>query len=414
MDETKLNVKKTMYFSFGFFAVSLAWALYNAYVPIILRGEHFNLNNTQVGFIMVIDNLAAVILEPTFGHLSDRTRTRFGRRMPYIYVGIPAAAAAFIVLPFMYHLWSLMPVLILFCVIMATWRTPVISLMPDLTPGPLRSQANGIVNLFGGLGALLAFAGGGLLRKAGGYPLVFLTGAFVMLLALVVLMAKVREPQQAYAVDEPPPRVRLTPAERKSLLLILFAIFFWFVGYSPVETYFTLFATRTLGMSESNAPILLGVFSIALIAFAVPAGFLGARFGRRKLIMIGLVGVVVMFLPMILGAGVTVTAACLFGGGLFWACININSLPMVVRVGGERLFGTFVGYYYLFSVSAQIVAPPSVGRLIDLAGDNYRVLFVFSCVGFVLALAVLLFVRHGEDTAPETTTAAESLAALGE
>jgi len=422
MSEGKLNIRATMYLSFGFMAVSLAWSLYNSMVPQIL--DSFGLSAGMIGLVMVFDNIAGVVLEPTFGHISDRTRTRFGRRMPYLIAGVPIAALLFIFIPHVTSLWTLIGLLAMFCIVMAIWRTPVISLMPDLVPGPHRSQANGIVNMFGGIGSLIAFGVGGLLLNMGGFPLPFLTAALVMLLALGVLLWKVREPAQAYLPDAEKPKVKLTSAEWKSLLLILFAIFFWFVGYNAVETFFTLFAKYTLGVAGGTATIMLGVFSIAFLAFAIPAGFIGAKIGRRKTILIGLGGVTIVFIPMLLMSNLVATIVCLFVGGLFWACVNINSLPMVVRIGGDRLIGTFIGFYYLFSVSAQIASPPSVGRLIDFTGqhgfwfipasENYRVLFLWSCVAFAIAFLVLSFVRHGEDNVaePDQTSAVEALAAM--
>jgi len=422
VDESKLNIKTTVYLSFGFFAVSLVWSLYNSVLPLLLDSDFPHLTNFQVGVIMVIANIAALVLEPTFGRISDRTRTRFGRRLPYIMVGIPIAAVSLALLPRMGSLAPMLAVLILFCLVMAMWRTPVVSLMPDLTPGPLRSQANGIVNMLGGIGSLLAFVGGGTLLKIGvqpgarpNYQLSFLVAAIVMLLALAVLVTKVHEPARAFEVETAETRAHLNlsavgPAERRSLFLLLGAIFFWFVAYNAVEVYFTKFAHLTLGVSVGNAPIILGVYAVAFLAFAVPAGFIGARIGRRKTMLIGLTGIVVCFVPMMVNSSVVVTIVCLALGGMFWACININSLPMVLRMGSDAMVGTFTGLYYLFSVAAAIVGPPVAGWLIDQAGrhpilfisatgnDNYRILFLYCAVAFAIALVILTFVRHGEES----------------
>ena len=420
--DSKLNVKQTVYFSFGFLAASLAWSLYNSMVPQILKAK-FTDSALVIGLVLVLGNIAGVVLEPTFGWISDRTRTRFGRRMPYIMIGIPICAVAFFLIPHMSTLGSLMAVLIVFCIVMAIWRTPTISLMPDLTPGPLRSQANGLVNFMGGLGTLIAFVGGGTLLNKGGFPLPFLVAAIIMVLALGAMIWKVREPPQAYEPKVKQPRVPLDPAVKKSLFTMLAACFFWFIGYSAVEGFFTVYATTTLHVKDGTAAILLGVYSIAFMAMAIPAGFIGARFGRRKMILIGLIGVTVAFIPMILGSSVIVTIICLFVGGVFWACVNINSLPMVLRMGPDGSGGTMTGYYYLFSVASQILGPITVGAFIDYAGrhsvlgipltDNYRVLFLFSCVAFAVAAVVVSLVHHGEDARPDAVPApAEPAAAL--
>jgi MFS family permease len=425
MQESKLDVKKTLLLSFGFFASSIAWSVYNSFVPQILEG--FIASTTLIGFIMTFDNIFGVIFQPLFGGLSDRTRTRFGRRMPYIFIGLPICAVAFTIIPRMGSLPSLMAVVIIFTFVMSAWRSPVVALMPDITPGPLRSQANGIVNLLGGVGSLIAFFAGGILFNIGGFPLPFLMSAIMMLLALAVLALFVREPKEAYEpiasagqakASEAEPAgekikktdIKLTKEEKKSLLLILFGVFFWFTGYNAVETFFTLYATNTLGMSPGDASMTLSIFSLTFLVFAVPAGFIGAKTGRRRAILAGLAGLVVLFLPMIFLTNVWVTRACLFLGGFFWALVNINSLPMVVKLSGEDKVGAFVGYYYFFSFSSQIVSPILFGFIRDMVG-HYRVLFLYACIAFIVAAVSLFFVRHGEDNS-EPVTATQVLEGL--
>jgi len=397
MQGNKLDVKKTLLLSFGFFASSIAWSVYNSFVPQIL--EKLIASTALIGFIMTFDNLFGVVFQPLFGTLSDKTRTRFGRRMPYIFIGLPICAVAFILIPRMGSLSSLMAVLILFTFVMSAWRSPVVALMPDITPGPLRSQANGIVNLMGGLGSLIAFFVGGILFKIGGFNLPFLMSAAMMLLALAVLALFVKEPKQAYEPDAEVKKsnVKLTKDEKKSLILILIGVFFWFTGYNAVETFFTLYATNTLGVDAGDASMTLSIFSLTFLSFAVPAGFIAVKTGRRRAILIGLTGLVILFLPMIFLANVWLTRVCLFLGGFFWAMVNINSLPMVVRLSGEEKVGTFIGYYYFFSFSSQIVSPILFGFIRDLVG-HYKVLFLYACIAFALAAVSLIFVRHGEDT----------------
>ena len=404
MQENKLDVKKTLLLSFGFFASSIAWSVYNSFVPQLL--ESYIASTTIIGLIMTIDNVFGVIFQPLFGKMSDNTRTRFGRRMPYIFIGLPICAVAFTLIPRTNSLWSLMTVLITFTFVMSAWRSPVVALMPDITPGPARSQANGIVNLMGGVGSLLAFFAGGILFKVGGFPLPFLMSAVMMLLALVVLALFVREPKQAYEPEEKSKvkGEKLTPEERKSLLLILTGVFFWFTGYNAVETFFTLYATNTLGMDAGGAAMTLSIFSLTFLTFAVPAGFIGAKKGRRKTILLGLAGLTLLFLPMIFLANAWVTRVCLFLGGFFWAMVNINSLPMVVKLSGEAKVGTFIGYYYFFSFSSQIVSPVLFGFIRDMVG-HYKVLFLYACIAFALAMLSLFFVRHGEDEVEQTSAA---------
>ena len=424
MNKNKLNVKTTFLLSFGFFASTIAWSVYNSFVPQILEG--FIASTALIGLIMTIDNVFGVIFQPLLGKMSDNTRTRFGRRMPYIFIGLPICAVLFAMVPYMSTLWSLMLLLILFTFVMSAWRAPVIALMPDLTPGPLRSQANGIVNLMGGVGAVFAFLLGGILfnfwlgRTGNGFPLPFMMSSVMMIIALAVLALFVREPKQAYASDvsvnvqsdQKKIKTVLSKDEKKSLVLILFGIFFWFTGYNAVETFFTLYATNTLGITAGDASITLAIFSLTFLGFAVPAGFIGARIGRRKTILIGLTGLILLFLPMIFISNVWLTRIILFFGGFCWAMVNVNSLPMVVRLSGEAKIGTFIGYYYSFSFSSQIISPILFGFIRDLTG-HYKVLFLYSCIAFVLAMASLFFVRHGEDE-PDIINAAQVLNDMGD
>ena len=188
-----LNYRKTFLIGFGFFASSLAWSLYNSFVPVLLK-ERYIQSDALIGFIMTIDNIFGVIFQPLVGQISDKTRTRFGKRMPYILVGIPLCAVAFLFIPRTRSLAAMMAVIILFNLIMSIWRSPAVALMPDLTPPAQRSKANGIINLMGGVGGIIAFLAGGLLSNAGGDNMPFLMGSIVMFGALLVLFFFVREP----------------------------------------------------------------------------------------------------------------------------------------------------------------------------------------------------------------------------
>lgn len=405
----KLDYKKTFLIGFGFLASSLAWSLYNSFVPLILRD--YVGSSLLIGMVMTIDNIFGVVFQPLFGQLSDRTRTRFGKRMPYIMVGIPLCAIAFSLIPFMQTLFATMAVIIAFNFIMSTWRSPVIALMPDLTPSPLRSKANGIINMMGGIGAIIAFMVGGRLTTWGGFKASFIMGSIVMVLALVVLMLFVREPdtrlhrplQDATVTEDDSETLtaarssakHLTKDEKKSLFALLFAIFFWFCGFNAVETFFTSYATTNLGLEAGAAAGMLTYFSLALVAFAIPAGILATRFGRRRMILIGLVGIIAAFTPMLFVSGKTAVQILMIVAGSFWALVNINSLPMVVELAANDRIGSFTGYYYFFSFSAAIVSPSLFGLIHDLTKD-YNNLFIYSAVAFLLAFVCMLQVRHGE------------------
>ena len=442
----KLDYRKTFFIGFGFLASSLAWSLYNSYVPTMLE-ERFALSTTVIGTIMTIDNFFGLIFQPVVGVLSDRTHSRFGHRMPWIMVGLPICALLFAFIPRMYLLSGMMAVLIGFNFVMSLWRSPVIALMPDVTPRPLRSKANGVINLMGGIGSIFAFFVGGQLSKIDPTnESAFLMGTIIMLISLFMLVVFIREPSAlprgykkdpailAAWQDERRKRIddqrkkkmeaksnskhmsrwerlkaeffALTPGELRSLIFILFAIFFWFSGFNAIETFFTLYAVNVLDLSAGSGAQMLTVFSLTFVAFALPAGIIGGKIGRKRTILIGLAGLTLVFIPILFLESQLILTILLAIGGIFWACVNINSLPMVVELATKDKVGSFTGYYYFFSFSAAILAPITFGAIRDLT-NNYSLLFVFSCTAFLLAFICMLFVKHGEVN-PEDVAAVKS------
>lgn len=434
----KLNYKQIFLIGFGFLASSLAWSIYNSQVPLILE-QRFQLSGVLIGTIMTIDNFFGVIFQPLVGAASDRTRTRIGRRMPWIVVGIPVCALFFSLAPLQKTLWAFMGAIIVFNLVMSLWRSPVISLMPDVTARPLRSKANGVINMMGGVGSILAFFFGGMLsdiRDDKFYA--FFMASIVMMIALFVLLKYVREPDSltyreehnipikntianrwAYGArnvlaDDPHAKdeeeaaatdgkkhslaafLNLPGPEKKSLLFLLLAVFSWFMGFNAIEAFFTLFATNTYGISGGSATIMLAGFSLTFLIFAIPAGMLGQRIGRRRTILLGLVGICLLFLPILARPQQWLVQALLIAGGICWALVNINSLPMVLEFSSNKTIGTFTGYYYFFSFTSAIVSPILYGFIQDLL-DSHAYLFAFSVVCFALAFAFMLFVKHGDN-----------------
>lgn len=408
----RLDYRKTFLIGFGFFASSLAWSLYNSFVPLMLQG--YLASTAIIGTIMTIDNFFGVIFQPLIGQVSDRTHTRFGKRMPYILIGIPVCAVLFALIPLASSLVMMMAVIIGFNLVMSVWRSPVVALMPDMTPAPLRSKANGVINLMGGVGSILAFVLGQQLYNLAGFSLPFLAGSIVMVLAGIMLFIFVKEPdtrrlarqleqsEAALAADAARAAAATKPAEtgirhlsgpeKRSLISLLLAIFFWFCGFNAVEAFFTLYIKNVFNIVDTLS---LAIFSVAFVAFALPSGILAGRIGRKRMIVIGLVGIIAVFTPMLFLQNLLVMRILLFVGGIFWACININSLPMVVELASPERLGSFTGYYYFFSFSAAIASPILFGLLRDLT-QNYSTLFIYSIVAFFLALVALSFVRHGE------------------
>jgi MFS family permease len=359
-------------------------------------------------------------------------RTPIGRRLPFILVGAPITALAFGLIP----LAAVLPLFVActstLLLSAALWRTPVVALMPDITPSEKRSQANGIINFMGGIGTIIALQTGGMLyRLSPSFP--FWLGSALVVIAALIVFLFVKEPKDVLEsnkrtrgpVDEPQPSMieslrEVLNDEDKSGTRILFAIFFWFIGYSAVETFFTLYAQEHLGINAGDGATLLSVFPLFFVLFAIPSGFLAARIGRRVAISFGLIVVAIILalfyilpastllapvsplplvgIPLVEGGPrmLTLAGVMLILGGIGWASVNINSLPMVVELTTAARLGTYTGLYYLFSTFSAIVGPNVNGWAIQLTGNNYNVIMLIAPFFMLTALVLMLGVRRGE------------------
>jgi maltose/moltooligosaccharide transporter len=418
----KFSYGKIFLLGFGFFGVSVIWGVYNAFVPLFL-GNTFLLAPAFIGIFMTLDNIAALLIQPPVGAWSDRLRTPIGRRMPFIVIGAPISALAFALIPVMAKL-GVLPLFVVstssLLITMAFWRTPVVALMPDITPSEKRSPANGIVNFMGGIGAIISFLGGAALYELNpAFP--FWLGSILVLLAALLVFIFIREPKQPMvevAEEAPEEKPSLWRSLREilrdpdhSTLRILLAILFWFIAYTAVEAFFTLYANKHLGLGESEGARLLGQLSLFFVLFALPSGYVGASFGRRRTILTGIALMAVLLvcifiLPIttlttpltrlpILGT-VPVIGVFLMLAGVAWALININSLPMVVDMTIPAKIGTYTGLYYLFSTLAAIIGPILNGFLVQFTGSNYNNVMLIAPFFLVIAFIMMLGVKRGE------------------
>ena len=397
----KLDYKRTALLGFGFFGISVIWSIYNSYVPIFLK--EYGISLAMVGLIMTFDNWIAIFIQPWIGFLSDRTRTRIGRRKPFLLVGAPIAAVFFCLLPILHlnlpqaigALIAVMGAAIIMNIAMALFRTPTIALMPDITPSPLRSQANGIINFMGGLGTAIAFLGGAYLYNAGrGLP--FFAAALLMLGAIAMVLVFIREPAEheieVEQVEEGtrqgvwPTIKEIMSDSDKSALFILLAILFWFIGYNALETFWTTYGKEFLGIGESRASAMLTYFALSFLVFALPAGFIAGKIGRKRTIMIGLTALTLLFAGGYFTTNLTYLSVMLVAGGVSWALVNVNSLAMVVDIAPQSKLGSYTGLYYFFSMAAAIISPPVVGKLIDMTG--YESMFIITPLFMVIAPSV--------------------------
>ena len=391
----KLDVRKTFLLGLGFFSVSLVWPLYNIYVPIFLRD--FLDSQFQINAIMTLDNLLAVFMIPFMASLSDRTQTRFGRRMPFLMVGIPLSAIAFILLPNYTTFLHLLIIITVLNFAMAIFRAPTVALMPDITPAPLRSRANGIINFMGGLGSVFVLMGGAILYRMN-RNLPFIMTALLMSLALILLLKYIKEPKVAVKTDEAPVKliesiktIRKDPDPTTAFVLL--AIFFWFVGYQGLEATFSNYCVQLLGLDVSDASFILSFFALAFLISAIPAGYIGSFLGKKKTILIGLIGDVTIFIAIgslgtIFPFNQVVMMILMGIGGFFWALININSYPMVVERTSEESIGTYTGLYYFSSSLAAISGPLIVGAFVDLIG--FQVTLPITASAYFIAFLLIL------------------------
>ena len=429
----KLNKKNTIYIGFAFFAILMLWQIYNNYCPLILEyllASKFEGQKLYyiIGVIMALDNLASLIIMPIVGILSDKTKTKFGKRMPYILIGMLGSLIIFPFIALMFIWNSFVGVVIamlLILIIMQSYRSPAVALMPDITPKPLRSKANGIINLIGYFGAVFAAVLGMVfsvkedssMSDAQGVVLIpFLVTSLLMIIIMVVLFYKFREnqilkemkedleigEQFSENIDKVEENKPLSKENKRNLILILIAIFFWFLSFNAVETFNSLFTKNILGNSGIH-----GTFTIILTFSSILTFLFGAslslKIGRKWTIIIGLICIVfgftvfsvytytiapnniwlVYILTVIIGAG--------------WALVNINSYPMIVEMATSNNVGKYTGYYYSGSLLAQTVTPILVGLIMSFNDAGLKALYIYSSICMFIALLVFYFIKENKE-----------------
>jgi len=406
----KLNYRRTFLVGFAFLSICSFWQMYDNIIPLILQNT-FHLNETIIGAIMAIDNVLAVFLLPIVGTWSDKVDTKHGKRTPFIVGGTIAAVFFMMLLPYAdrtQKLWLFVAALGLTLISMAMYRSPAVALMPDLTPKPLRSTANAVINLMGAIGAVYALVLIKFLVADGDRPSyvpVFTGIAIMMVAAVVLLLLTVNEKKVAAQVAmEYPEEVKeekeydqkeMEPAVKRSLIFILLSIFFWFMAYNAVTTAFSRYAVTVWKMEGGGYASCLMVATVVAIVSYIPIGWVTARIGRKKAILIGIVLMFISYTSVFFYPTYNATANIFFGLiGIGWAAISVNSLPMVVEMckGGD--IGKFTGLYYTFSMSAQIVTPIVSGALLQYV--SYNTLFPYAMFFSACAFFTMTRVKHGD------------------
>ncbi|MBE0700767.1 MAG: MFS transporter [Acholeplasmataceae bacterium] len=307
-----------------------------------------------------------------------------------------------------------MGILLIALVAMSIFRSPAVALMPDVTMKPLRSKANAIINLMGSLSAIVALAILAVTKadKASyvSYTTVFISIGIIMLIILVAFLWKVKEPKlvedklaedvkyglvDEEEVVETTEQKELAKSKRLSLYLILFSVFLWFMGYNAVISKVADYAPKVLNMGAALSVMV--AHGAAIISF-IPIGIISSKIGRRKAILIGIVILAFSFLAVrFLNESVGFLMYIVFGlVGVGWATINVNSYPMVVELSKGSDVGKYTGYYYTFSMAAQIITPIFSGFLMDNLSGGRLVLFPYATIFVALAFITMLLVKHGD------------------
>jgi MFS family permease len=393
----------------GQLSVLLLWTTYDFFVPIFLQAgrpgfdagegvQGFGLNPAITGFVMTLDNMAGLLILPYIGALSDRTRTRWGRRKPYLMIGVPIAALSFALIPHALGrpLPLFMGAIILTLLAMDLVRTPLTALLPDLTPPRFRSPANGIITALQGLGAILAFVlGSWLFGKSPVAP--FLLASGVLLGATFLVVTLIREPEVPEEAEESPGLVAslatIIRDRDHSALVLLGSIFCAWLAFSGNRVFFSRYAISSLHLDPAVAGRLMGLFALAMALGAVPAGLLAARMGRRRTMLIGFVVCAAGMAANTMIHSVPPLCVTQVISGFSFALILVNALPLVLDHAPPLRDGAYSGLYYLATQSAEITGPILAGNVLHLA-DNARALFVYTPVTLLLAFAFMLWVRR--------------------
>lgn len=448
----KLNYKRTFIIGFAFFGILLLWQVYDSWCPTFLT-ELFKealgaatIEEVQylVGIMMALDNLAALIMLPIFGALSDKTHTKIGKRMPYILVGTFCCAVAFPFVPVFFHYHNLggtiaMMAIVVFFAMM--YRNPAVSLMPDITPKPLRSKANGIINIMGYIGGAFATVVGivfvlssylgvdssNWLKGTANIWLIeapFLVASVLMIISALVLFflinenkieeevkpemelgEKLAQVENSVAHDDEKP---MSKANKIMLFLILGAEFLWFMADNGIGTFmgnYTLYYLHCQTSSNMINTIVGGVGSV--VGFLI-GGILAGKIGRKWTIMSGLgLTTVALLIWLILSLSIPVTVPsegynsfpiylyfiwAIKGFGM--SLVHVNSYPMVVELCSSKKVGRFTGFYYASSMAAQTITPVALGSLLLLESFSFQLLPVYALVLVAVAAIIFMFVKN--------------------
>ncbi len=427
----KLNTKQTVLIGLSFASILAFWQFYDQIIPVILE-NHYGVSTIAANIIMSLDNILAIFMLPLFGALSDKVKSPMGKRTPFILFGTIAAASLMGILALVTQnggFAKFIILLVLLLVVMSTYRSPAVAYMPDVTPKPLRSKGNAVINLVGYIGGIFSTIAMMFLVKSkvlpdGGieydsFVPIFLTVAGFMAVTVFIMVLTVKENKavaEAGVADDDDDKAcesgkRLPKDVRASLILLLVSAFLWFCAYNGVTTSFSRYFENKLGVDAGKSSLYLTVATVAAIASFIPLGLISGKLGRKKTVMAGIALMTVCYICMTMVTSVTPLIFVIFSiVGIGWAAINVNSFPMVVEMCSSSDIGRYTGLYYAFTMAAQIVTPLLSGVIIDESaiGLGYGALFPYAVVFSALSFVTMIFVRHGDSKPLPPKSALES------
>ena len=404
----KLNYKRTILIGLAFLSISSFWQMYDNIIPLILKNS-FGLGETITGAVMAIDNVLALFLLPLFGTLSDKVDTKIGKRMPFILGGTTLAVVLLTILGFANEARNLtvfVVVLFFLLISMGLYRSPAVALMPDLTPKALRSKGNAIINLMGAVGGLFTLIMIKVLVGPGDTPTyvpLFTAVCLFMILSVGTLFLTIKEktlreamPQEDEDRKEEPVSTQALPKEvKRSLAFILVSISLWFTAYNAVTTAFSRYATHVWGLGNGGYANCLMMATVAAIISYIPIGMISGKIGRKKTILLGITLITLCYAVAGMFSSYHSIMVVFFAIiGFAWAAINVNSLPMVVEISAAGDVGKYTGFYYTFSMAAQVITPILSGFLLE--NISYRTLFPYAVVFSLLSFCTMSMVKHGD------------------
>lgn len=394
----------------AFLSICAFWQLYDNIVPLVLKNT-FHLGETNTGMIMAADNVLALFLLPLFGTLSDKTNTRLGKRTPFILCGSIVSVIFMLLIPVADQQKNLLLFIVSLGIVllaMGSYRTPAVALMPDLTPKPLRSQANAVINLMGAVGGIITLLFIKFLTPKGEHPnyfFIYLCVAIIMIIAVVVLLLTIREKKLSQEMIEinneneanmdGSDLVAMPREVKRSLIYLLASIFLWFTAYNAVTTAFSRYASVVWKLEGGGFANCLLVATGAAIISYIPIGIIATRVGRKKTIIGGILLITMSYLMGCFFFEYSNFIYFVFAlTGFGWAAINVNSYPMVVEMSRGCDVGKYTGLYYIISMSAQIMTPILSGFLLE--NISYRILFPYAVIFSVASLLTMFLVKHGD------------------